>query len=299
MSFFKYPKIIPELDYSGSNQTKINRASFKYFLLSTFFYSRVEKKGRIYLKLKSKKLHYMPLFTMTKALAHYNDEDLKKFEFVASLLIKDMSKDKNMWGWKHENLLQLPGYPKKYSSYSALNNGRGLGVLIRYYSLKPSKDLLLKIKGVLNSFEVLSSNGGVLSSSGEFLEYSWGDKSPVVWNGFMSALVGLHDCYLFGPDEVKAKAKEIFEKGLKRLVLRQEELFYSGAFLNWIRYDDNKLYFADGSYMKIETRQLEYLSKIEPKLKKSLQKMRKINKENKTKKNMYEYYYFIKKRMMR
>ncbi|MFT4250443.1 MAG: hypothetical protein ACMXYD_03720 [Candidatus Woesearchaeota archaeon] len=127
----KYPNIIPELDYSGNKQTAINKSSFKYWLLSKFFYSRTEQEGKVYLKLRNGKLHYMPLFIMTKALAYYNDENSKEFQKTAQILIQDMKKEKNMWGWKHENLLQLPGYPKKYRSYSALNNARGLGVLIR------------------------------------------------------------------------------------------------------------------------------------------------------------------------
>lgn len=159
--------------------------------------------------------------------------------------------------------------------------------------------MLEQIKGVLNTFEITSSQGGVLKPTGEYLEYSWGDESPVVWNGFMSALVGLHDCYLHGPKETKKQAKKLYEKGMQKLVERQEELFLKTWLLEWIRYDDNKLYFADGPYMKIETRQLNYLSKNEPKLKKSLKKIIQINKENKNKKNVYEYYYFIKKRMMK
>ena len=306
MDALKYPKIIPELDYSGKKQTNVNKSSFKYWLLSTFFYSRVEKQDKIYLKLRSGKLHYMPLFTMTKALALYNDGDIKGFEKVGKALIESMESQGSMNGWKHENLLQLPGYPKKYSSYSCLNNGRGLGVLVRYYDLHPSKDLLNKIKGVLKTFEVSSSKGGVLKPSGEYLEYSWGDNSPVVWNGFMSALVGLHDSYLHGPDETKDKSKELFLTGIKKLINQKDKLFYEGKIISWIRYDDNKLYFADGPYMNIEQRQLNYLkqSKLLTKKQKQIlnqthKKMKQIHKQNKNKANLYEYFYFIKKRLMR
>ncbi|MBA2859849.1 D-glucuronyl C5-epimerase family protein [Methanococcus maripaludis] len=296
MSTVKYPPIIPELDYSGSDQTKINTSNFKYFLLSTFFYERVKLDEKIYLKLAfSGKLHYMPLFTMTKALAHYNDSDYENFEKVSKALINSMDK----YGWLHENLMQLPGHPKKFKSYSALNNGRGLGVLIRYYSKHPSAELLDKIKNVLKSFEILSSEGGVLSKDGEYLEYSWGDNSPIVWNGFMSALIGLYDCYLHGPKEVRDTSKELFDKGIEKLVFRQDELFIKINNFEWIKYDDNKLYFADGPYIKIETRQLEYLSNIDKRLEKSLIKIKEIGKKYPKMASRYEYYYFIKKRLMK
>ncbi|MFT4326792.1 MAG: hypothetical protein ACMXYK_04785, partial [Candidatus Woesearchaeota archaeon] len=154
MASMKYPAIIPELDYSGSSQTNVNKSSFKYRLLSTFFYKRIDDGVRVYLRMAfSGKKQYMPLFTMTKALALYNEGDSTGFSQVAQSLIEEMD-DR---GWKHENLLQLPGYPQKNISYSCLINGRGLGVLIRYYALHPSKDLLLQIRSVLHSFEIVSS----------------------------------------------------------------------------------------------------------------------------------------------
>jgi hypothetical protein len=296
----KYPKIIPELNFKGDKQTNTKNLSFKHKLNSIFFYSKIDKDNKIYLKLRNGKLHYNPLFTMTKALAYYNDNNLNKFKLISKELINSMDE----FGWKHNNLLQLPGYPKKKESYSALNNGRGLGVLIRYYNLNPSKQLLSKIKKVLFSFEILSSKGGVLNNEGYYLEYSWGENSPVVWNGFMSALVGLYDCYLYGPKEVKLKAKKLFDKGIKLLLKEKENLFFKGKMFylmpfEWIRYDTNKLYFADGSYIKIEIKQLEYLSKIDKRLESSLNKMKKIYIENKKIAGLYEYYYFLKKRMMK
>mgnify|MGYP006277702761 CR=1 FL=1 len=290
----KYPKIIPELDFSSSNQTLINKSSLKYWLLSTFFYSRIEKDYLIYLKLKNGKLHYMPLFTITKALACFNEDRLADFFFIAEKLIDSMDE----YGWLHNNLLQLPGYPQKKISYSALINARGLGVLIRYYKMKPSKTLLYKIEKVLDSFFILSSNGGVLSSEGYYLEYSWGNSCPVVWNGFMSALIGLHDCFMYGPKELKTKSKELFDKGLQKLINKQNELFWEGFGLKWIRYDNKKLYFADGPYMTIEIRQLNYLSQVEPKLKNCLSRIKKIKNKNQRRANIYEYYYFLKKRLL-
>ncbi len=307
-----YPQIIPELDYSGKSQTSINKSSLKYVLLSTFFYKRIEKNNMIYQeKAFTKKKHFIPLFTMTKALAHYNDylkeknkKDLQLFKIIAKKLIGIMDKEGYMFGWKHENVLQLPDYPRKYKSYSALINSRGLGVLIRYYQLNKSKQLLEKIKGILHSFEVESSEGGVLKKDNKkkyYLEYSWGNKSPVVWNGFMSALIGLYDCYLFGPQEIQNLSKKLFDQGFITLKEDLEKIIYKGKFLDWIRYDDNKLFFADGSYIEIETRQLKYLyEKTEDiKIRKYFTKLVKLKKENKKKANLFEWFYFVYKKVIK
>lgn len=307
-----YPQIIPELDYSGNYQTLINKSNLKYRLLSTFFYKRIEKDKMIYQKrVITKKKHFMPLFTMTKALAHYNDylkekneESLQRFKEIAIKLIQMMVKDDLMYGWKYKNILQLPGYPRKHRSYSALINGRGLGVLIRYYQLNKSKQLFEKIKGILNSFKFESSEGGVLKKDKKnryYLEYSWGNQSPVVWNGFMSTLIGLYDCYLNGPLELKNVAKYLFNQGFITLKKNLKKLIYKGKFLDWIRYDDNKLFFADGLYMKIEIRQLKYLSEKtkDPKIKKYLDKLIKIKKQNQKKANLFEWFYFIYKKVIK
>lgn len=307
-----YPQIIPELDYSGNYQTLINKSNLKYSLLSTFFYKRIEKDNMIYQKrVITKKKHFMPLFTMTKALAHYNDylkekneESLQRFKEIAIKLIQMMVKDDLMYGWKYKNILQLPGYPRKHRSYSALINGRGLGVLIRYYQLNKSKQLFEKIKGILNSFKFESSEGGVLKKDKKnryYLEYSWGNQSPVVWNGFMSTLIGLYDCYLNGPLELKNVAKYLFNQGFITLKKNLKKLIYKGKFLDWIRYDDNKLFFADGFYMKIEIRQLKYLSEKtkDPKIKKYLDKLIKIKKQNQKKANLFEWFYFIYKKVIK
>lgn len=301
----KYPKIIPELEYGGNQQSSMNNESFKKVLLSTFFYKRIDRDNKVFLKKSfSDKLHYMPLFTMTKALAYYNDyiksgekKKLINFKQIASNLIKNNDK----YGWKHDNLIQLPGYPQKYSSYSCLHNGRGLGVLIRYYQFEQSENLLKRIHNVLNSFTIESDKGGVLRPDGYFLEYSWGNNSPVVWNGFMSALIGLHDCYKYGPGNIKPTVKTIFNQGITTLKNNLDKLIYNGKFIDWIRYDDNKLYFADGPYMDIEINQLRYLNNATKNniFKRYHKKLIDIQHKNKLKKSFYEYYYFCRKRLMK
>ena len=226
----EYPKIIPELILKGSNQLKVNKLSLKNRIISLISHKRIIQDNFIYIKKRfSNKLHFMPLFTMTMALAYYNDflrthneKYLDLFKTVAQKLLRISQP----YGWKHDNISQLPGYPPKINSYSCLISGRGLGVIIRYYQLNKNKDLLKKIDKILDSFEIQSDDGGLLKPTGHFLEYSWGNKSPVVWNGYMSALVGLYDCFLYGPKQTKAKAKRIFDKSIRILENDLDKLIY-------------------------------------------------------------------------
>jgi len=303
-----YPKIIPELQLSGKDQLRVNTLNMKFRLVSTFLYKKILVDELIYVKdLRTKKKSFNPLFSMSRALAYYNDycktknqQDIATFKIIAQKLIKKIQTNNNFSGWKHHNAMQLPGYPPKKEAYSALNNARGLGVLIRYYQFEQKKELLTHITGILNSFEELSSQGGVQNPEGFYLEYSWGDDSPVVWNGFMSALVGLYDCSVHGPTAtIKKQASKLFTRGVQLLIKHQEKLFWKGSYLNWIRYDTNKLHFADGAYMTIETKQLAHLARIDKRLEPALRKIKQIAKTNKQKANIYEYYYFIKKRRMK
>jgi hypothetical protein len=302
-----YPHIIPELSLSGEEQLHVNTLNFKFRLVSTFLYKKILVDELIYIEqVRTKKKNFNPLFSMSRALAYYNDyckkekkEDLETFKIIAKKLINKIQTKDNLSGWKHHNAMQLPGYPPKKEAYSALNNARGLGVLIRYYQYQQKKELLNHITGILNSFEQLSSQGGVQNPEGFYLEYSWGDDSPIVWNGFMSALVGLYDCSVHGPTKgIRDQANKLFATGADLLVKHQEKLFWKGRYLSWIRYDTNKLYFADGAYMNIELKQLAHLSRIDNRLTKIYNKMKTIHTKNKQRASVYEYYYFIKKRMM-
>ena len=305
----KYPKIIPELNLHSSNQTDMNHKSIKHKLLSKFFQKRIEKDGLIYFYYhKSKKEEFMPLFTLTKSLALYNDyidskdpKYLEEFKKLSKVLIDEMEADGRMNGWKHKKSLQLPGYPPIKRSYSALFNGRGLWMLIRYYDISKDKDIISKIDQVLNTFLIQSDKWWVMKKEWNdtwYLEYSYWNNSPVVFNWLFSAFVWLYEVYLYWPEEVKQKAKDIFDKWIDTFKRNSEKSIYNWKFFDWFRYDDNKLYFADGDYGDIETKQMKCLFELtwDKELEKIYKKYKNIYEKNKFKAWIYEWYYFLKKR---
>ncbi len=307
----EFPKFIPELNYNSNNQLAINKISFKARLLSNFFYKRIEKNDLIYFKYRSGKIQFMPLFSLTKALACYNDyikkkdkNDLKSFIKISELMIKKLEKRNSINGWLFKKKIIMAGYPPATNSYSALFNARGLSVLIRYYQFQKSKTLLKQIEEILNSFEIESNKGGVLKKKGKdkwYLEYSYGNNTPVVYNGFLSALIGLYETSQFGPVEIRKKANTLFNDGLKTLENNIENIIMKNSLLTWLRYDDNKQFFADGNYFNIKLKQIKYLySKTNNiKLLTTINHWENIYKKNKWKANLYEWFYFIYKKLTR
>lgn len=306
-----YPKIIPELDLNSYNQIDINHKSIKHKLLSKFFQKRIEKDWFVYIKYhKTWKEEFMPLFTLTKSLAHYNDyihtndeKYLEDFKKLSKILIDHMEQDRDMNWWKHKKSLQLPWYPTIYKSYSALFNGRWLGMLIRYYDVSKDKKIIDLIDEVLNSFLIDSDNGWVMKKEWDntwYLEYSYWNNSPVVFNWLFSAFVWLYEVYQYWPDEIKQKAKNIFDTWIKTFLKNSEKSMFKGKFFDWFTYDDNKLYFADGDYGNIETKQMKCLYDMtgDKELEKLYLEYKKIYEKNKTIAWMYEWYYFLKKRFL-
>jgi hypothetical protein len=209
-----------------------------------------------------------------------------------------------MAGWKHEKHLQLPGYPPIQRSYSALINARGLGVLVRLRDLTGDASLNEPITGLLNSFEHGSDDGGIRKTDGDnvfYLEYSYGEDSPVVYNGFYSALIGLYDCYKHAPrKEQREQAQQLFDDGFQTMLRTLDDAELHGYGLDWLRYDDTKLFFADGDYINIEINQLKTLYEYTDNeaLRDRLEAWQDIRDENAWKASLFEWPYFLYKRLL-
>lgn len=306
----KYPNIIPELSFRWDDQCKINNKWIKHILLATFFHKRIQENDLIYIVYnKTKKKEFMPLFTLTKCLAYYNDYienwdeySYNKFIKISEHMVSIMDDDNKMTWWKHKKTLRLPWYPEIRNSYSCLFNWRWLGMLIRYYQFNPSDELLKKIEWVLNSFEVKSDKWWVMKSEWDddvwYLEYSYWNWSPVVFNGLFSSLVALYDVYLYWPESLKGFANSLFDKWSYTFLKFSDRAVYRWKFLQWLTYDDNKLYFADWDYFNIELKQIDMIFKLtgEQSYKNLYDEWKSIYKNNKIKWWLYEWYYFVKKR---
>jgi hypothetical protein len=209
-----------------------------------------------------------------------------------------------MAGWKHEKHLQLPGYPPIQASYSALINGRGLGVIIRLRHLTGDASLNDAITGILNAFETESDDGGVRKTDGDdtyYLEYSYGNDSPVVYNGFYSALIALYDAYQHAPrKEQRRQAKQLFDDAFQTMLRSLDEAELRTTLLDWLRYDDNKLFFADGDYIDIEISQLKTLHDYtgNDDLKRRVNDWEAIKANNAWRASLFEWPYFLYKRLL-
>ncbi|MCS3901418.1 D-glucuronyl C5-epimerase family protein [Methanococcus voltae] len=319
-----FPKIVPELDYTSDNLIDVYHNSLKKKVVSRLFHSLIiGDDGSIYmLSRKTGELHYQHLANMTLALVCYNDylrtNDKKYLEGLYREFNKLMdcieinetidsdNNVKKIAGWKLGYGVHLKGYPEPKRSFSALSLGRALNLMIRYYQLKPSEDVENLIEYVLNSFETLSDDGGVLKEEKNtdgtintwYLEYSYGKDSPVVYNGFLSALIGLYETSKYGPEAIREKAKVLFDKGFNTLLNNIDNIAYNGKHLQWLRYDNNLLFFADGDYVDIKLKQLNYLYEKtnNPKIKETIELWEKIRKDNKFRASIFEWVNYLYKK---
>lgn len=307
-----FPKIIPELRYSSDEFLKPFFYNIKRKLVAKFLYKPIMKKNKIYLlNIKTKSEKYMPLFNLSYSLSLYNDyiktknkKYLDNFKEKCDELIKIIDEEEQLAGWKFKKNYDIPGYPPVKNSYSALFNARGLSMLCRYYQYKKDKNIKKLMIKILNTFETESDKGGVLKKENNnywYLEYSYGNESPVVYNGFLSALIGLYETSIYGPNkEIRSKARKLYIKGLET-IKKNKEAFFTKRPFSWLRYDSNKLFFADGDYFKIMKWQMQNLAENtkEKDIKSVLEKIQIIEKTNCLKSKIYEWPYQIYKKVIK
>jgi len=99
---------------------------------------------------------------------------------------------------------------------SALAQGHGISAILRAYSFTRNKEYLVIAKNALKAFEIPMEKGGVLSIDSDdgnwwYEEYASEFAKPSgVLNGFVIALLGAYDLFLFNDDHL---AKQLFDKG--------------------------------------------------------------------------------------
>jgi hypothetical protein len=103
---------------------------------------------------------------------------------------------------------------------SALAQGHGISALLRAYGLTRNKEYLVITKNALKAFEIPMENGGVLSIDSDdgdwwYEEYASEFAKPSgVFNGFVIALLGAYDLFLFNGDRL---AEQLFDRGISTL----------------------------------------------------------------------------------
>jgi hypothetical protein len=113
--------------------------------------------------------------------------------------------------WEYRDTLQSPWY-------SALSQGQGLSCLIRAHLETEEDKYLRSAEKALESFLVGVEKGGVVYRDQDgylWLEETIVDPPTHILNGFLWAIWGLNDYYLYTDDP---HAKNVFEEGVRTLI---------------------------------------------------------------------------------
>ena len=169
-----------------------------------------------------------PLLLIHRAINSYNDYFTHGSRTLRTVFIKcaDSLADRliikeNFGVWPYHCLfLRARMYGCRIPWVSALAQGQGISVLVRAYTLTQSEKYLRTAKYALQAFSIPIRDGGVLSVDDDdedwwYEEYACVCSKPSgVLNGFILALLGIHDFYLLMGDKI---SKQLFSKGISTL----------------------------------------------------------------------------------
>ena len=182
-------------------------------------------------------LQYNPIAIAQYGLGNYNlyakferEENKRKAISQADWLVENLTQNsKGLWVWMHNfdwkyiETLKAPWY-------SGLAQGQGISLLSRVYELTGNKLYLDTLKKAFIPLTVDVSQGGTVSVDEK--GYKWIEEYIVqlpthVLNGFLWALFGVYDYYLFtGKNEVK-RLFDSFVDTIKKNLQRYDTGFWS------------------------------------------------------------------------
>ena len=151
-----------------------------------------------------------PRVTVHRALTTYNrylknESKTLKIQFLkcADSLISRLVIKRNFGVWPYYYLFwRAQMYGCKIPWVSALIQGQGIRAVIKAYTLTENEKYFAAAKYALGAFSIPIRDGGVLSIDENdndwwYEEYACVHSKPSgVLNGFISALLGIHDFYL-------------------------------------------------------------------------------------------------------
>jgi len=223
-----------------------------------------DEKGIVLYKVPYTTKHdYYPVYVAEYALANYNKyletkNEESKEEFISHInwLVDNIVKKEKFGVWEH--YYKLPYYDFKIPWIHGMAQGLAVSALLRGYELTKEKKYLETAKLAYNVFNVFLDKGGVryVDENGDlWLEEYSVTPPPHILNGYIFALLGAYDYYLFTKDK---KAKDIWDKGIKTLEnnLKNYDLGY------WSLYNLTHNHPAPVHYHKIHITQLNKLYKM-------------------------------------
>jgi len=166
-------------------------------------------------------LIHQALTLYNQYLVHKSESLKASFLKCADSLANRLVITRNFGVWPYYCLiLRARMYGCKIPWVSALAQGQGVSALVRAYTLTDDNKYIVAAKYALRAFDVPMGDGGVLFVDSDdddwwYEEYACGCSLPSgVLNGFILALLGVHDFHILTDDKF---SKKLFDKGILTL----------------------------------------------------------------------------------
>jgi len=213
-------------------------------------------------------LQYNPIAIAQYALGNYNHylkgadpARFDKFLLAADWLVDNLEKNpKGVWVWNH--YFDWEYRDTLYSPwYSALSQGQGISCLVRAHLETKNDKYLGAAEKALNSFLVELDQGGVTYQDQDgnvWLEETIVDPPTHILNGFLWAIWGIYDYYLYTSD---SRAKALFNQGISTLVAHLPS--YDTGFWSLYEHSGTRLFMlASPFYHQLHIVQLKVMNHI-------------------------------------
>lgn len=176
---------------------------------------------------------YNDLIKNTNSLALGVDKKAA-FDKQVDWLIRNKTDKKNMSFWYHNYPAVEHGCKPPWRS--ALTQGLALSLLLRAYYLTGDEGLSKLTQRVANSMKAPISEGGFLyeDENGNYWYQEYMGNCGYVLNGFIFAMWGIYDYYLYSNDE---ECKAIFDRCIGTLRRNLKRYDWKMGFAKWTVYD--------------------------------------------------------------
>ena len=148
------------------------------------------------------------------------DEKYKELFLNCSDWLVENAKNKGNYSvWEYSSIIYYPNFTLYPPWVSGMAQGQGIQVLAYAYNLTGNEIYLNTAKSALGAFYVPVEEGGVLYIEDDggwwYLEYGYkGEPKPKTLNGFIFALIGIHEYYRITKDD---DALYLFNRGVDEL----------------------------------------------------------------------------------
>lgn len=176
-----------------------------------------------------------------------------------SWLIKNRTDKENISFWYHNYPVADHGCKPPWKS--ALDQGLILSLLVRAYYLTKKEEISKLAEKVANSMKTPAFEGGFLyiNSNGDYWFQEYMGNCGYVLNGFIFAMWGVYDYYLYSNDQVY---KMIFDKCINTLRNNLKYYDWRMGIAKWTVYDLKDKNPVELGYQKMHVRLLKNLYMI-------------------------------------